>query len=179
MHAFCLYLLPLFAVFITLVSCYLVYRVALGSPRWRNAFMDACAESIARSFPLKELAQQRLDESALHSLMERRYDGFIAALKKRIPMADMLMTGVLEAGLKEQVQAEISKLLPELKQQLVERLMNPDEVQAWVKAYLQQQSVENLSGMIPRKYRLILLFSLVAISFSFGLVQLLLILFLC
>ncbi len=106
--------------------------------------------------------------------MEKRYQEFLAALKKRIPMAEMFLTGALETSLNEQVQIEIAKLLPELKQ-LIREHWSQEEMQEWVKTKLQ---TVNLSK-IRHKYLWRVIFSLGAISFSFGLVQLLLFLMIC
>ena len=177
MQTLCLYSIPLFALFNTLLSAYLVLKVALCSPRLREAVIDACADYAADAIPVQEWAEQKFDDGSLHSLLERRYDDFIAALKRRIPMAEMVMTGSLEAGLKEQVQTEISQLLPELKRQVAERLPTPEEVREWVKDYLQKQDWKQVQ--IPFKHKFTILFSLGAISFSFGLLQLLLFLVFC
>jgi hypothetical protein len=164
MQSFCFYLLPLFALFNTLLSSYLVYRVALTSPRWRKAFFETSAEFISQEFSSRDMGQ-------LRKLLESRYDGFIETLKQRIPMAEMVMRGPLETSLKEQVQTEIDKLLPELKSLL---LTKPEEIKALV-----EERFDPFYAKIQRQFRLKIILSLAAISLSFGLIQLLIFLALC
>ncbi|MCE5318135.1 MAG: hypothetical protein LLG04_12350 [Parachlamydia sp.] len=139
--------------------------------------MDACAEYAAQAFSLQELVEKKFDDGTLHTLLEQRYDSFIAALKRRIPMAEFVMTGAIEAGVKEQVQTEINKLLPELKAKVLERLMTPEEVQELVKASLLKLDWKQIR--IPLKARLGIIFSLGAVSFILGLLQLLFFLIYC
>ena len=180
MKILCIYLIPLFAVFTTLLSCFLLVRVAIASPRWRQAFFDACSDFVAESFPLQVLAERHFDQADLSRLLEERYERFMEALKQRIPMADMIMKGSIASGLKEQVQTEIAELLPELKQRMLERLMTRDEVKEWISSYLQQRGASQLDSFLKKLKRQFLwqiIFSLAAISFSFGLIQLLVFLY--
>jgi hypothetical protein len=180
MNPICLYLLPLFAVLNTLLSCFLVYRAILACPAWRKAFVEATAHHIAYQFPLQELVQKKLNEEgmqAFRDFMENRYEGFMQALKQRIPMASMVLTGNLETSLKEQVQVEIEKLLPEFKQLIMDRVMTPEELEGWIKDKLELR-IPSFKAL-QRKYCWRILFSLFAISLSFGLVQLLGYLFFC
>lgn len=170
-------MIPFLALLNTLASVYLVFWLFLRSARLREAVMDACAEYAAQTFPLQELVEKKFEDGTLHALLEQRYDGFIAALKRRIPMAELVMTGALEAGLKEQVQTEINKLLPELKAKVMERLMTPEEVQELVKASLMKLDWKQIR--IPLKARLGIIFSLGTVSFLLGLFQLLLFLIAC
>jgi hypothetical protein len=182
MKLVCLYLIPFFSVFTTLLSCFLFFKVALGSPHWRRAFFDACADFVAASFPLQDLARQQFDEKsqALRALLEERYERFIAALKQRIPMAEMIMQGSIANSLKEQVQTEIEALLPELKNRAVEKLITPDEMRDWVKISLQNSSQLPLFlDKLMRQFLWKSIFSLTAISLSFGLLQLLFFLYVC
>lgn len=163
-------MIPLFALLNTLASVGIIVWLFLRSRRCREALIAASAESAARGIPIKEWVEQKFDDGTLHTLLEQRYDGFIGALKRRIPMAELVMTGALEAGLKEQVQTEISKLLPELKSKVMERL-KPEEIQELVKASLMKLDLDKIR--VPLKYWVGVIVSLAVVSFLLGLLQLL------
>lgn len=169
-------MIPLLALLNTLASLLIVFWLFLRSHRWRQEIMEASAESAANGFPLHEWVEKKFDDGTLHDLLEKRYDGFIAALKRRIPMAELVMTGALEAGLKEQVQTEIGKLLPELKAKIMGQV-NPAEIQELVKASLMKLDWKKVK--IPRKLLMGIVFRLGAVSFIFGLLQLLFFLIAC
>lgn len=184
MKMFCFYLIPLFSILTTLLSCFLLFKLSTRSHKWRSLFFDVCGEFIAESVPLKDLADQQFDKGVapLRHLLEQRYDGFIEALKKRIPMAEFVMQGSLASQLKEQVQNEIASLLPELKERLTEHLLTQEEMRDWVKSYLKTRSSINLDSFFDKLKRQFLwktLAFLTAISFIFGLLQLLFFLYVC
>ncbi len=78
MSHFCIYLIPLFALLNTLLSCYLVIKVIAGSPRWRSAL----AESIVEAFPLQQVIDNQLDASSLASFHGEALPGVSRCFKK-------------------------------------------------------------------------------------------------
>lgn len=152
-----------------LIVLWLFFRTCL-----QKYLIEASAETAVQAIPIQEWVEQKFDDGTLHSLLEQRYEGFIAALKRRIPMAEFVMTGSLEAGLKEQVQTEIGKLLPDLKAKFIERV-GPEDIKELIKASLMR--VENIK--IPFKYKLQIILTMAAVSFLLGLLQLLFFLTAC
>lgn len=113
------YLLPIFNALgaflcVYLLCCYAFYRGRIQS-RVKNELKEL---EIKIRHKLEAVNFQ--SEAAL--LLDERLDRLIFTLRQEIPMASLVLSGKLIQKLKTQAQDEILKIMPELKQKLIERL---------------------------------------------------------
>ncbi len=95
---------------------------------------------------LEDQLHRKLEAADIHmdvdSLLEQRLEALILLLKQQIPMASMLLSGSLAEKFKGQAKVEILKMLPSLKQRLLDRLSEEVDIKEWVLKQIQEFAIE-------------------------------------
>ena len=134
-----LYIIPILDALILGLIVYL-------SGRWFFR-MENLKPLIARTMDsLEEQLHRKLEAADINmevdSLLEQRLDALILLLKQQIPMASMLLSGALAEKFKGQAKVEILKMLPNLKQKLLDRLSHEIDIKEWVLKQIQEMAIE-------------------------------------
>ena len=132
-----------------LIDAALLALVAFLAMRWffRKEKLMPIIAKVMNS--LEEQLQRKLEAADINmevdSLLEQRLDAILLSLKQQIPMASMLLSGALADKFKGQAKGEILKMLPGLKERLLERLSKEINLKEWVLGQVQELASKKLA----------------------------------
>jgi hypothetical protein len=98
--------------------------------------MDSLEEQLHRKLENADI------QADVDALLEQRLDALILIFKQQIPMASMLLSGALAEKFKGQAKEEILKMLPGLKQRLLDRFSKEVDIKEWVFTQIREFAIE-------------------------------------
>lgn len=169
MIPFCLYLLPIAGAIIscsTLIVCSFWIRNDC-----RKFYGGAIIEEFSKCFI--NLWHIWNIEKEIESLIERSLENLVATFKEQIPIAGTFLSKAREDSLKERARLELIKLIPSIKQQLLEHLSNhSQEVGINAETALQVKfETEKIINLFWEHIKYSLLIKIALLGFVLGLIQ--------
>lgn len=125
--------LPIFGAFIALLTVWAISWVIL---RWVLKHPETIARSITDSLIANDQAIQLFEglldsgdmETQVQPILDTRLDHLVDTLKVKIPMANMFLTGPMVEQLKAVAKEELIKIIPDIKNLLVEKLREGNQL---------------------------------------------------
>lgn len=115
-----LYLLPTLGAFIGVSTVLMTYYIL-----WRT--LEKNRAKIIQNFT------QKLDtvelQGEFHKILDDKLESFMENLRNQIPMGAMLLTHALSLKVKALAKEEILKMLPDVKERLLQRLTNETRIE--------------------------------------------------
>lgn len=173
----CLYFLPTGGALISFCTA-LAVCLWLRSGLQKKIKDGAIAKGILSSFDKKmafaNLWEEWRLEKEIGSLIDKQLDHLIVAFKEQIPMIPMFLTKVREDKLKEQAHIELIKLIPGIKQHLLDRLDTNENGQIDLNASVNEhvdRIWQKLSGHLFKKLSYTILIKASILGFALGLIE--------
>jgi len=159
--------------------CALVGGLAVGLPlalilftRLRDSLIENISAAFWNHLDLQAIVEQKLDndvfDAEVELLIDKKLDDLVLVFKQQIPMASTFLVGGLVDKLKAKSKAEIIKMVPDLKRNLVIRMKRGFDSHSIVKLIPQ-----DIESVLCYRYFMLFCGSGILVGFLMGWVPLL------
>ncbi len=143
--------IPLYSAFVGMLSMFLPLAFIFYSAKGFQFFRRVCSGFFA-DVDFEEIVEDKLDndvfDAEVELLLDQKLDDLVLVFKREIPMAGTFLVGGLVQKLKRSAKGEILKMVPEIKQRLLQRMKKDLDSQMIVNLIIESVQVSRLTKYI-------------------------------